>query len=408
MEMIDVNWKGIVQETLMITSFVIIMMLLIEFINVLSRGKLMKLLSKNIYIQVITGTLLGLIPGCLGTFTAVSLYTHRLLTFGALVATMIATSGDEAYFMLALIPKQAMLIFGILAVVAVVTGIIVDKLSKNKHSFAPPNFAFEIHEENCSDKNECLFAFKNISLLPKRLLLVAIIISIMLLSFFGWIGHSHSDELMFSLPKKNSNELVEISDIKTEHEQHDCEHNHDETHEHQADCEHAEENSDIDAAEHSHEHGFDWVKITIMLSSLFALIVVLFSSEHFLTHHLWDHVIKKHLPKIFLWVLGTMILINIILNYSDFGNWIYDNMFFILIVAVLLGLIPQSGPHLVFVVLFIQGILPFSILMASSIVQDGHGSLPLLAESKKSFVYMKIINILVGLFVGAIGLLLNF
>jgi hypothetical protein len=83
-------------------------------------------------------------------------------------------------------------------------------------------------------------------------------------------------------------------------------------------------------------------------------------------------------------------------------------MFFILIIAVLLGLIPQSGPHLIFVVLFIQGVIPFSILLASSIVQDGHGSLPLLAESKKSFVIMKIINILVGLLIGGVGLLLNF
>jgi hypothetical protein len=46
--------------------------------------------------------------------------------------------------------------------------------------------------------------------------------------------------------------------------------------------------------------------------------------------------------------------------------------------------------------------------MANSIVQNGHGSLPLLAESKKSFVIMKIINILVGLFVGVVGLLFNF
>jgi hypothetical protein len=44
--------------------------------------------------------------------------------------------------------------------------------------------------------------------------------------------------------------------------------------------------------------------------------------------------------------------------------------------------------------------------MASAIVQDGHGALPLFAESKKSFFAAKAINILVGLVVGLIGLYL--
>ncbi|MDD2386466.1 MAG: putative manganese transporter, partial [Bacteroidales bacterium] len=121
-----------------------------------------------------------------------------------------------------------------------------------------------------------------------------------------------------------------------------------------------------------------------------------------------NHVLKKHLLKIFLWIAGTLIAINLILHNFDVGTWIYDNMFFILIIALLLGIIPQSGPHLVFVVMFIQGLIPFSILLASSIVQDGHGALPLLAESKKSFAVMKFINILVGLLIGSLGLLLNF
>ncbi|MBN2776686.1 MAG: arsenic efflux protein [Bacteroidales bacterium] len=400
MEFFNINWKGIVQETLMITSFVIIMMLLIEFINVLTRGRLVKKLSKNIYIQVVTGTLLGLIPGCMGSFTAVSLYTHRLLSFGALVATMIATSGDEAYFMLAWIPKQALLIFAIVSALALVVGFITDKIFKNKNFAEKHEFSFDIHEKNCNDKGECLFALKNINVLPARLILVAIIGFVLTLTLTGWIGHSHSDKLMFSLPQKGSGEMVQISDIhdsgveQTEHI-------------HSEDCEHSE-NHDHTGHAHNHEHPIDWIKLTIIISSILALIIILFSSNHFVKKHLIDHVIKKHLLKIFLWIAGTLILINLLLHNFDVGSWIYSNMFFILIIALLLGIIPQSGPHLVFVVMFIQGLIPFSILLASSIVQDGHGSLPLLAESKKSFVIMKIINILVGLLVGSIGLLFNF
>ncbi len=50
----------------------------------------------------------------------------------------------------------------------------------------------------------------------------------------------------------------------------------------------------------------------------------------------------------------------------------------------------------------------FSILLASSIVQDGHGMLPLLAESKKGFLTVKAINMVLGAIVGIIGLLLGF
>jgi len=46
--------------------------------------------------------------------------------------------------------------------------------------------------------------------------------------------------------------------------------------------------------------------------------------------------------------------------------------------------------------------------MASSIVQDGHGTLPLLAVSKKGFVYLKAINVVVGFAVGLLGILMGF
>jgi len=89
-------------------------------------------------------------------------------------------------------------------------------------------------------------------------------------------------------------------------------------------------------------------------------------------------------------------------------SWIADNMLWVLLIAVLVGIIPESGPHLVFVTLFVQGSIPFSILIASSIVQDGHGMLPLLAESKRGFFAVKGVNVIVGLLVGVVGLLVGF
>jgi hypothetical protein len=46
--------------------------------------------------------------------------------------------------------------------------------------------------------------------------------------------------------------------------------------------------------------------------------------------------------------------------------------------------------------------------MASSIVQDGHGMLPMLAHSRRDFVTVKLINVAAGTLVGAAMLLAGF
>ena len=96
------------------------------------------------------------------------------------------------------------------------------------------------------------------------------------------------------------------------------------------------------------------------------------------------------------------------MNYIDVNSLMTDNLLIVLLIAVLVGIIPESGPHLIFVTLFAQGTIPFSILLASSIAQDGHGMLPLLAESKRGFLAVKFINVIFALLVGIIGYLLNF
>ena len=82
-----------------------------------------------------------------------------------------------------------------------------------------------------------------------------------------------------------------------------------------------------------------------------------------------------------------------------------ENRLIVLLVACVVGLIPESGPHLIFLTLFVENAIPFSIFLASSIVQDGHGMLPMLAESPWDFVEIKTINFAVGLLVGLSGCL---
>ena len=73
--------------------------------------------------------------------------------------------------------------------------------------------------------------------------------------------------------------------------------------------------------------------------------------------------------------------------------------------AVLIGCIPQSGPHLVFVTMFAAGYIPLPVLLANTISQEGHAGLPLLAESKSAFVKAKAIKIVLALVIGYAAML---
>ncbi len=336
---------GVIKHAFMITTFVIIMMLLIEFINVVTRGDWQKKIKTSKFGQYLLAAILGATPGCLGAFTVVSLYSHKVVTFGALVATMIATSGDETYLMLSLFPLKALLIMLLLTVVGILGGFLTDKFYKNQNALLPENLhEFEIHKHDADtviSKGNILTNLKNISF--QRALLLFMLLSFLFLLAIGQIaGDAES-----------------------------------------------------------------WVKYTFAITTGIAIILTVIVSEHFLEKHFWEHVIKKHFLRIFGWTFLALFVIVIFNNYFDVGGWIKDNPYIILVIASLIGLIPESGPHMIFVTLFAEGIIPFSILFASSIVQDGHGTLPLFAVSKKSWLVLKLINLAFGLVLGFILLTLG-
>jgi hypothetical protein len=147
---------------------------------------------------------------------------------------------------------------------------------------------------------------------------------------------------------------------------------------------------------------WSWIRVTLLLVGLFGTFVVGTVPDHFLHEHLWRHVAVKHVPRILAWTVGVLILVALAGSYLELPSLVRENRWLVMVVAALLGIVPESGPHLVFVTLFDEGTIPLSILLTSSIVQDGHGMLPLLAESRRDFLRIKAINLLVGLALGAV------
>lgn len=124
---------------------------------------------------------------------------------------------------------------------------------------------------------------------------------------------------------------------------------------------------------------------------------------HYVKVHIYQHIVKRHLWKVALWTFGAIAVTEIGLQYLHLQEFTSEYKIVFLLVAALVGLIPESGPHLIFVTLYAQGLIPFSILLTSSIVQDGHGMLPMLSFSLKDAMKIKLFNLGFGL---SIGLLL--
>ena len=267
----------IVLETIQITLLVAVMMIFVDVINVVTKQKL-EIFFKNAKKsrQYVLSSLIGTVPGCIGGFTNVSLYIHGMISFGALAGSMIAVSGDEAFVMLAMFPKDAVILFGILFIIGIFSGWLIDRV---------------VHKFNITTCENC-------------------------------------------------KEMVV----------------------------------------HQQERSF----------------------THYLKEHIYGHIIKKHLLKTALWTFGALAVVEIGLNYLHLEQFTSEYMILFLFVGALVGLIPESGPHLIFVTLFAQGLVPFSVLLTSSIVQDCHGMLPMLSYSLEDSIKLKAFNFTIGITIGLI------
>lgn len=336
---------NVLQHALMITGFVFVMMLVVEYLNVLTQGAWQETLTRHKWGQYVLAALLGAIPGCLGAFAVVAMYSHRTLSLGAAVAAMIATSGDEAFVMLAMIPKMALAIFAILFSLGILVGVFTDLFfSQEKLHLQADHGSMELHEESaceCFPRTKILQQWRDCSA-PRGIL--SIVLGIFVLALIvGWVGPP----------------------------------------------------------------SWNWIRITILIMSGTGLFIVSTVPDHFLYEHLWEHVARRHVPRIFAWTFGALLVMYFVTEHLHLEETMAQGKWILLVIACLVGLIPESGPHLIFVTLYAQGSIPFSILLASSIVQDGHGMLPVLAHSRRQFLVIKGINFITGLILGGLTLLLG-
>jgi len=329
--------SSVINHSVMITIFVFVMMLIIDYINVLTKGDMEKALKGGRSRQYVIVSFLGATPGCLGAFANVSLYVHGLLSFGAIVGGMIATSGDEAFVMLALFPKEAVFLFAVLFILGIIGARIADKAA-SLFKMVPCQ---ECKLQKVHEEAEChCFAPEELKKFPK-LSLPRYALFFFLFSLLVGIGEG-------------------IVGPQT----------------------------------------WNWQRITLFSLLLITAFIVATVPDHYLKEHIWEHIVKKHLWQVFLWTFFALLFITFGLQYWDLEGFVRANMILIFLICALVGIIPESGPHMIFVMMFANGLIPFSILLTSSIVQDGHGMLPLFSYTIKDSVLIKLFNLLFAVVIG--------
>lgn len=270
-------------ETLKILAIVFVLMVIIEYIEIKTRRSMSDWMARGPWRQYALSSFLGASPGCVGSFTSVSFYVHGFLSLGAITATMIATSGDGAFVMLAKFPKIALFLFALLFLLGILGGFLTDAIAR-------------------------------------------------------WLGLQKC-------------EMCRIE-------------------------------------EHPGDYG-------------------IVGMRHFLKYHVIEHTIKQHLPKLLLWIFFVLLAIQLTLNYTNLETILSGLPIIVLVIsAAAVGLIPGSGPHLVFVFLFADGLIPFSVLLTSSIVQDGHGLIPMLSYTVRDSLIVKAFNVFYAVIIGLFAAIL--
>jgi hypothetical protein len=332
-------------HALTITAFVFMMMVIVEYINILLKGRLCDVVGRRRLRQNLFGGFLGATPGCLGAYTNVTLYEHGLLAFGALMAGMIATTGDESFLMLSLFPLKFLILTGILFALGVAGGLFLDKFASHRLASRREDHCDELVVHDIPDIHPVASPMQRLIANfteghRARWAILVLLLTLGVLIATGFIA----------------------------------------------------------------EHEGMWIKGIMVFATAACIWITLFGSNHFISEHVWSHVVMRHLPRIFLWTFGVLLGLALLGEFIDVPLFVQDNPHFMLLLAGFAGLIPMSGPHFIFVTLFADGTLPFAILFTNMFVQDGHGMLPLLAFSRRDFIIIKLMKFVAGMAIGA-GLL---
>ena len=85
---------------LAVTVFVAAMILLFSWLQFITAGRFVGWIRENRSLQPVIGAMMGLTPGCGGAIIVMPMYARGYVTYGTVIATLIATLGDAAFVLI--------------------------------------------------------------------------------------------------------------------------------------------------------------------------------------------------------------------------------------------------------------------------------------------------------------------
>ena len=133
-EVIEVIVVSMRDAFLAVSVFVAAMVLLFSWLQYITAGRFVDSIRANKRWQPVIGAIMGITPGCGGAIVIMPMYTRGYVTYGTVIATLIATLGDAAFILIGVAVTDSSFIAPVIAVhlisflVGVTWGYLVDGL----------------------------------------------------------------------------------------------------------------------------------------------------------------------------------------------------------------------------------------------------------------------------------------
>lgn len=380
-------WSCAENAFLQVGVFVGAVLLIFGFINYKTQGRFVQSLENSKRIQPVIGAFLGLTPGCGGAIFVMPLYLKGSVSYGTVIAALIATMGDSAFVLISTRPLDYVYVSIISFVAAILCGYLIDAL-KIDGGFAKRREA--LLKKNTVTAEE----HAKLQSAPMR-----------------HIGHEEGDSIDILL------------------------HHHHRGH---------KEGGLIERFIHHGAYQIFWALTAVGLvlgvallfqtdvntelgiphigtiigiaGTAFCLVYMVlgkrflkneeheeeeqkvFSLKETLVHNAQDTAF------VCVWVFAAYFIYELFVLFvggeAVVATWMMATGLLSVIIGAVIGLIPGCGPQIIFVSLYARGMLPFAALVANAVSQDGDALFPLLAIDRRSSLWATVITTIPALLLG--------
>ena len=378
---------------LAVTVFVAAMVFLFSWLQYATSGKFVDYIKRNKKFQPVIGALMGLTPGCGGAIVVMPMFARGYVTYGTVVATLIATLGDAAFVLIGAAITDSSFIAPVIAVhvisfiVGITWGYLIDLTGTTPRTpfgrFGKSEVGSFEEEEIEEDNIE-----STIASMPREtpdgigykilhqgytvwwiVTLIGLVFAVLLLV---WAGQDPDYELKLSLNPLTLDGFI------------------------------------------------TWIGL---LGTTFSVILYIAQKNWFADdteatigdklHSMRETMVHSASETAFVtfWVMIAYLVFEFSMLLSGIGEddmAKYGDGIFAVLVASTIGLIPGCGPQIIAITAYTKDMISFPALTANAISQDGDALFPLLVRHKSASLWATIHTTIPAVITGMLLLLFEY